>query len=46
MHRWSNCNHDKFKKKAVEEEVDVSVYAFFLVASASPSNTNAGRSIF
>lgn len=28
--RRSNCNHDRFKKKAAEE-VDVSILVFFLV---------------
>ena len=30
MRRRSNCNRDKFKKKAAEE-VDVSILVFFLV---------------
>jgi len=33
VHRWSNYNHDKFKKKAAEE-VDVSIRVFFLVMSS------------
>lgn len=42
MRYLSNYNHDKFKKKAVEEEVDVSVLVFFPVLPTWLSDSGAG----
>lgn len=41
MHHCSNLNHDKFKKKAVEEEVDVST--LLCVLALRPHHLTLGQ---